>query len=241
MASFDRVVVVMPTYNEAENLPRMVEELLRLPLPGLQLLVVDDNSPDGTGAIAEGLAGQHPGRVTVMHRAAKLGLGSAYIAGFRWALDHGADAICEMDADFSHPPADLLRLVAGLEAHDVVVGSRYVAGGQVDPGWSRWRKFLSQSGNWYARLVTGLRVQDTTAGFKCFRRQVLESLDLEGIRSNGYAFQIEVAYACQKHGRRVLEVPIAFLERGAGRSKMSRHIVWEAVWRVWQLPWRYRR
>jgi len=230
----------MPTYNEAENLSRMVEELLRLPLPGLQLLVVDDNSPDGTGAIADHLAQQHPGRVAVLHRAAKLGLGSAYINGFRWALDQGADAICEMDADFSHPPSDLLRLVAGIETHDVAVGSRYVPGGQVDPGWSPRRRFLSQGGNWYARLVTGLRVQDTTAGFKCFRRQVLESLDLERIRSNGYAFQIEVAYACQKQGRRVLEVPIAFLERGAGRSKMSLPIVLEAVWRVWQLLWRYR-
>jgi dolichol-phosphate mannosyltransferase len=233
-------LIIMPTYNEAANLPAIVTELFALPLDNrLEILVVDDNSPDGTGRVADELAARYPGRLHVVHRERKMGLGTAYVTGFRYALAHGADYVVEMDADFSHSPVYLPVLLEKVRDYDVVVGSRYVDGGGVDRRWGPWRRFLSWGGNLYARLVTGLAVHDTTAGFKCFRRQALQGLDLDKIRSDGYAFQIEVAYACQKKGYRLCEVPIFFEERTTGRSKMSGRIVLEAIWRVWDIRRRY--
>ncbi|MBI4302707.1 MAG: polyprenol monophosphomannose synthase [Chloroflexi bacterium] len=235
-----QVTVVMPTYDEAQNLPPMVERLFSLGISDLRVLVVDDNSPDGTGEVAEALKVKYPCRLEVIHRQAKKGLGTAYLQGFKWALEQGADAIVEMDTDFSHPTECLHQFLECMRDYDVVVGSRYVSGGRVDPHWGWWRRFLSWGGNVYARWVTGLQVRDATAGFKCFSRRALEGLDLSKIRSDGYAFQVEVAYACQKKGYRVAELPIFFTDRTSGKSKMSLKIVWEAWWRVWQMKWRYR-
>lgn len=230
--------VCMPTYNEAENLPAMADALFGLGLD-LVLLVIDDSSPDGTAEVAARLARERPGRVHLIRRPAKLGLGTAYLAGFRYALEHGAGQIVEMDADFSHSPAYLPVFLERIESgYDVVVGSRWMPGGDVDRKWELWRKLLSKWANHYARWVTGLKVYDTTAGFKCFRREALEAIDLDRIRSDGYAFQIEVAQACQRAGLRVCEVPIYFEERRKGRSKMSGRIILEALWRVWQLRFR---
>ena len=234
-----KVVVVLPTYNEAENLPRMVERLFSLGINGLQVLVVDDNSPDGTGDLADELAEKHPTRVSVIHRKGKLGLGSAYVAGFKKALEMGADYIVQMDTDFSHPTERILDMLAAMKDYDVVVGSRYVAGGSVDKSWAVHRKLLSSEGNRYARLVTGLKVRDVTGGFKCFRRKVLEAIELDKVSSDGFAFQTEMAYACQKKGFRVLEIPIIFMDRTHGASKMSFKIIWEAFWKVWQIRGRY--
>ncbi len=233
-----KTVVVMPTYNEAQNLPSIVSELLSLGLEDLEIVIVDDNSPDGTGEIADALAKQYPGRVHVIHRPRKMGLGTAYKDGFRYALRNGASLIVEMDADFSHSPSYLPQMIEKAKEYDVVVGSRYVPGGGVDEHWGLWRKFLSRFGNLYARLVTGLKVKDATAGYKVFRRHVLENIDLDRIQSDGYAFQIEMAYACQQAGYRVYEVPIYFEDRAIGRSKMNLGIVLEAIWRVWQLRFR---
>jgi dolichol-phosphate mannosyltransferase len=229
-----KTIVVLPTYNEAPNLASMVQALLALE-PPVEVLVVDDSSPDGTGEIADRLALAHPGRVHVLHRAAKTGLGDAYLAGFRQALELGAERIFEMDADFSHPVAAIPTMLALAEQCDVVVGSRYVAGGSLDPRWSRPRRLLSWAGNVYARLVTGLRVHDTTAGFKCFRAEALRRLPLDEVRSQGYNFQIEMALRCQKAGLHVVEHPIHFRERDAGVSKMTPGIALEALWRLWQL------
>ncbi|MBI2907297.1 MAG: polyprenol monophosphomannose synthase [Chloroflexi bacterium] len=234
-----KVTVVTPTYNEAANLPDLVRALLGLGIRGLEILVVDDGSPDGTGALAEELARAHPGKIQVLHRQGKQGLASAYVAGFKRALEDGADVIVEMDADLSHSPHDVSHLLDKLKDHDVVVGSRYASGGQTDPRWGWKRRLLSWAGNAYARWVTGLRVKEATGGFKAFRREALEKLDLERIESKGYAFQVEVACACQKQGLRVVEVPILFRERSTGRSKMSWSIIWEAFWRVWRARWRY--
>jgi len=234
-----KTIIVMPTYNEADNLPGVVTELLNLDVNDLSVLIIDDNSPDGSGAIADTLANQYPGRVQVVHQPAKLGLGRAYITGFHLALDRGADYIIEMDADFSHSPSYVPTLLEMARDYDVVVGSRYVDGGGLDESWEHWRRFLSRWGNFYARRVTGLEVRDTTAGFKCFRREALGQLDLNRIRSDGYAFQIEVAHVCQRQGLRVREIPIFFEDRTVGTSKMSLPIVLEAVWRVWQIRFRY--
>lgn len=233
-------MVVMPTYNEAENLVQMVAELMTLKLDGLETLIIDDNSPDGTGQIADDLAAQYANRVHVVHRQGKMGLGTAYITGFRYALDAGVDYVIQMDADFSHSPSHLPHLLERIRECDVVIGSRYVPEGRVDEKWSPWRRFLSWGGNFYARVITGLRIHDTTGGFRCFRRQALLALDLDRIRSEGYAFQIEVAYACQRKGLRLCEIPIYFEDRSMGLSKMSSRIILEAVWRVWQMRWRYR-
>lgn len=233
-------MVVMPTYNEAENLVQMVAELMTLELDGLETLIIDDNSPDGTGQIADDLAAQYANRVHVVHRQGKMGLGTAYITGFRYALDAGVDYVIQMDADFSHSPSHLPQLLERIQECDVVIGSRYVPEGRVDEKWSPWRRFLSWGGNFYARVITGLRIHDTTGGFRCFRRQALLALDLDRIRSEGYAFQIEVAYACQRKGLRLCEIPIYFEDRSMGLSKMSSRIILEAVWRVWQMRWRYR-
>jgi dolichol-phosphate mannosyltransferase len=235
-----KTMVVMPTYNEADNLVPMIAELMTLDLNGLEILIIDDNSPDGTGQIADELAAQYADKVHVIHRPGKMGLGTAYITGFRHALEDGTDYVIQMDADFSHSPSYLPLFLDKIQECDVVIGSRYIAGGGVDESWSPWRRFLSWGGNFYARLVTGLRIQDTTGGFRCFRRQALLDLDLERIRSEGYAFQIEMAYACQKKGLRLCEIPIHFEDRSMGRSKMSSWIILEAMWRVWQMKWWYR-
>jgi dolichol-phosphate mannosyltransferase len=235
-----KTMVVMPTYNEADNLVQMVAELMTLQLDGLEILIIDDNSPDGTGQIAEELAAQYTNKLHVIHRHGKMGLGTAYITGFRYALEEGGDYIIQMDADFSHSPSYLPLFLDKIRECDMVIGSRYISGGGVDKRWSPWRRFLSWGGNVYARLITGLRVHDTTGGFRCFRRQALLDLDLERIRSEGYAFQIEMAYACQKKGLRLCEMPIYFEDRSMGQSKMSSLIILEAVWRVWQMRWWYR-
>lgn len=226
--------IVLPTYNERENLPSMVAALLGV-APRVRVLVVDDASPDGTGAIADAIAAAQPDRVGVLHRLAKTGLGDAYVAGFRAALTSGAERIFEMDADFSHPVSAIPEMLRLAELHDVVVGSRYVPGGSLDRRWSRGRRLLSWGGNQYARLLTGLRVHDATAGFKCFRREALEALPLGEIRSQGYNFQIEMAMRCQRAGLRVVEHPIHFAERSRGASKMTPQIAIEALWRIWQL------
>jgi dolichol-phosphate mannosyltransferase len=212
----------------------MVTALLAL-APAVDVLVVDDNSPDGTGEIADGLVKAHPGRVAVLHRTHKSGLGDAYLAGFRRALAGGAERVFEMDADFSHPVAAVPAMLALAERYDVVVGSRYVRGGSLDQRWSPLRRLVSRGGNVYARLVTGLEVRDATAGFKCFRREALERIGLDAVRSQGYNFQIEMALRCQRAGLRVVELPIHFRERDAGVSKMTPGIAVEALWRLWQL------
>ncbi|MBI3976744.1 MAG: polyprenol monophosphomannose synthase [Chloroflexi bacterium] len=234
-----KATVVLPTYDEAGNLPPIVRAILALPIEGIGILVVDDNSPDGTGQIAEELARAFPGAVSVLHRPGKLGLGTAYVQGFARALADGADLVFEMDADFSHPVDALPRMVERIPTCDVVVGSRYVSGGRVDDRWSPMRKWLSRWGSIYSRAILGLRVHDTTAGFKCFRRQAIEQLDLRSIMSNGYAFQVEMAYLCQRVGLRVEEIPIVFADRTQGRSKMSARVALEAAGRVWQIKWRY--
>jgi len=222
--------IVLPTYEEAANVERIVAEA-RAKLPeSAQVLIVDDNSPDGTGEIAERLAGEEDG-VHVLHRPVKEGLGPAYIAGFKRALAEGAGLIVEMDADFSHEPAYLPRLLEAAERADLVLGSRYVDGGGV-ADWGRLRQTISRGGSAYSRLVLGLDVRDLTGGFKCFRREVLEAIDLDAIRSRGYAFQVEMTYRAIELGFRVVEVPIVFRDRQDGKSKMSRSIVWEAIWRV---------
>ncbi|MGQ9598870.1 MAG: polyprenol monophosphomannose synthase [Anaerolineae bacterium] len=236
-----RIMTVIPTYNEAENLPRLVHELIALDIPTLQLLIVDDNSPDGTGQVAEELARQHPGRIRVLHRSGKLGLGTAYITGFKYALDQGAEYVIQMDADFSHSPAYIPQFIQAIEGYDVVIGSRYVAGGRLDERWGWWRHFLSWWANSiYTRLILGLKVKDATAGFKCWRRATLEGIGLERVRSNGYVFQVEMAYLTEKLGYRFLEIPIYFEDRRIGCSKMTGRVKVEAALRTWQIRWRHR-
>ena len=219
-------LVIVPTYNERENLPQLAAELLGL-AADLHLLVVDDHSPDGTGELADALARQDP-RVAVLHRPGKQGLGSAYVAGFQFALAAGFDRVVEMDADFSHRPADLPRLLAAAGAADVVVGSRNVPGGKA-VGWSPLRHAISKGGSWYARQLLGLPIRDCTSGFKVFNRRALEELNLDALRSSGYAFQVEVNNACHMAGLTFAEVPITFPDRQRGRSKMSSGIVLEAM------------
>jgi len=222
--------VILPTYNEAENLERIVGAVLeRLPAYG-RVLVVDDSSPDGTGEIADRLASAEDS-VDVLHRPRKEGLGPAYLAGFRVALDDGADRIIEMDADFSHDPADLPRLIQATEEADLAIGSRYVSGGGVTD-WGPMRRFISRGGSAYSRLALGLPVRDLTGGFKCYRRPVLETINLDTIEARGYAFQVETTYRAIRAGFRVVEIPITFKDRTDGSSKMSRSIVAEAMWRV---------
>ena len=227
-----KAVVVIPTYNERDNLERLARQILSQD-PALHLLVVDDNSPDGTGALADRLA-QETGRVRVLHRAGKLGLGSAYREGFRVALGMGADLVVQMDADFSHDPAILPVFFERMLQSDLVIGSRYLNGVSV-VNWPLRRLMLSYFASVYTRVITGLTISDCTSGFKCFRRSVLEALDLERVRSDGYSFQIEMNYRCVERGFRVTEVPIIFIDRHAGTSKMSKRIVREAVLMVWKL------
>ncbi len=236
-----KTIVVMPTYNEAANLQEIVQAILALRIPGLDILVVDDNSPDGTGQIADDLARAHNPHVQVLHRPRKQGLGTAYVAGFAWALENGADYIVQMDADHSHKASYLPVMLDKISDYDVVVGSRYIPGGHVDDRWPAWRRFLSWWGSRvYAPIILGLNVHDATAGFKCLRRRVLEEIGLPMVRSNGYIFQVEIAYLCQRFGFRVLEIPIYFEDRAKGKSKMSVRVNAEAAWRVWQMKWRYR-
>jgi dolichol-phosphate mannosyltransferase len=225
--------LILPTYNEAQNLEAMVAEALpRMSEAGVDptVLVVDDTSPDGTGAIADRLAAADPA-VRVLHRTRKDGLGRAYLAGFAAALEGGADLILQMDCDFSHDPADLPRLIAASGAAHVVLGSRYVPGGGVE-NWAARRRIQSRGGCLYARLILGVPVQDLTGGFKCWRRQALETLDLDGVDAHGYAFQIEMTYRAIKAGLTMAEVPIVFRERREGQSKMTARITLEAVWKV---------
>jgi dolichol-phosphate mannosyltransferase len=223
--------VCLPTYNERDNLPRMIDALERVLRDGDRVLVIDDNSPDGTGELADRLASELP-FVSVLHRARKDGLGPAYLAGFRRALDEGAELILEMDCDFSHDPADVPRLIAVVEdGADLALGSRYVPGGRIG-NWGLIRRAISRGGSLYTAAWLRLGVKDPTGGFKCFRRAVLEALDLEAVTAKGYAFQIELTYRAKHRGFRVVEVPIVFDDRTAGHSKMSRRIMLEAVWRV---------
>ena len=222
-----KAIVCLPTYNERENLEPMLRALGD---KGVHVLVIDDNSPDGTGELADRLADELD-YVGVLHRERKEGLGPAYLAGFCRALADGADLVLEMDCDFSHDPKDVPRLVAAAAEADVVLGSRYVAGGAVG-NWGVLRRFVSAGGSWYARMVLGAPVRDLTGGFKCYRRTVLETIDLEAIDSKGYAFQIETTYRALRAGFHVLEIPITFVDREAGGSKMSKAIVAEAIWKV---------
>ena len=236
-----KTTVVVPTYNEADNLPALITALLALPLPEIQILVVDDNSPDGTGALADDLRQTHAGRVHVLHRLGKSGLGTAYLEGFRWALDRGAEAIVQMDADFSHSPEYIPTMVERLQDYDVVVGSRYVRGGKLDPRWGVGRYLLSAWANAvYTRLLLHVTVHDATAGFKAWRRETLLGLGLDRIYSNGYVFQVEMAYVAERLGYRALELPIYFEDRRIGHSKMTIPVKFEAAWRVWEVLWRHR-
>jgi dolichol-phosphate mannosyltransferase len=229
----ERALVIIPTYNERENIARLIDTTLAQD-PRLEVLVVDDGSPDGTGEIAEGLQQLNP-RVHLLERHRKLGLGTAYIAGFKWALARGYDYVFEMDADFSHDPAHLPEFLRAIRDADLVLGSRYRDGKVTVVNWPIARLLLSYYANVYARGVTGLPVWDATGGFKCFRRSVLQAIDLDSVRSNGYAFQIEMSMRAWKQGFRIKEIPIVFVDRTEGQSKMSGAIVREAVWMVWRL------
>jgi len=232
--------IVVPTYNEKENLPLLVDRLLALPLPELSILVIDDNSPDGTGAIADELAARFPGSVSVIHRTGKLGLGTAYIMGFQHMLANGISLIGQMDADFSHEPEKIVEFVSSITGHDLVLGSRYIPCGSLDHDWPAWRKGLSNFGNIYARTILGVPVKDVTGGFRLWRREVLAAIPWDRVRSNGYVFQIEMAYVAHKLGFSIKEVPIYFADRKFGQSKMNLSIQVEAALRVWGLLARYR-
>ncbi|MBX6331780.1 MAG: polyprenol monophosphomannose synthase [Gemmatimonadaceae bacterium] len=231
----ERALVIVPTYNERENITRLIDAVLCKD-PRLEMLIVDDNSPDGTGRIVDDIAAANP-RVHTLHRPGKMGLGTAYLAGFRWAVERGYDYVFEMDADFSHDPNHLPQFLEAIRDADLVLGSRYRKGRVTVVNWPMTRLLLSYFANIYARVVTGLPVEDSTGGFKCFRRSVLEAIDLDRVRSNGYAFQIEMSFRAWKKGFRITEIPIVFVDRTEGESKMSKKIVREAVWMVWRLRW----
>jgi dolichol-phosphate mannosyltransferase len=236
-----RITVVTPTYNEAENLPRLVSALFSLPLD-LRVLIVDDNSPDGTGRIANELTSTYPGRVDVLHRPGKFGLRSAYLNGFQKILEMEGDvqAIVQMDADFSHAPSALVEMANLLESNDVVLGSRYVRGGSVDDQWPIWRKMLSAFGNYYARTILGLPLHDVTTGYRMWRRETLQQIPFERIQSSGYVFLVEMAYLTHCLEFKIGESPIHFADRRWGKSKMSIKIQVEAAFRIWQVWWHYR-
>jgi len=225
-------LVIVPTYNEADNIGLLLDRLLALPYD-LNVLVVDDNSPDGTGQLVEQRKAADP-RIHLLRRPGKLGLGSAYVAGFRYALSQGAQYVFEMDADFSHDPASIGDFLKAIEGQDVILGSRYLDGVTV-VHWPLSRLILSYSANVYTRIITGLPVRDATGGFKCFRRRALEAVNLDQVKSDGYAFQIEMSYKCWRKGFKIKEIPITFVDRRAGVSKMNQKIVWEAAWMVWRL------
>ena len=235
LATGERGLVIVPTYNESENIARIVPLILAQD-PRLDVLVVDDNSPDGTGRMADALAAEEP-RVHVLHRTGKEGLGRAYLAGFRWALERPYQYVFEMDADFSHDPSHLPEFLAAVQGADLVLGSRYRDGKVTVVNWPMTRLMLSYGANIYARAVTGLHLGDATGGFKCFRREVLAAIPLDQVRSNGYAFQIEMSFRAWRRGFRIAEIPIVFHDRTEGESKMSKRIVREAIWMVWRLRW----
>jgi len=227
-----KVCVVIPTYNEAENLPDIVTRLFSLELPFLRLIIVDDASPDGTGAIADSIAEVHRGQIQVLHRPLKTGIGPAYVAGFKAALKIKPDIIVQMDADLSHPPRAIPMMLNEFRSADVVIGSRYVVGGSIDSGWGWKRRVLSWCGNTYLRAVAGILVRDASSGFKVFRREVIEAIPLESLQCKGFGFQAEVAMACQMLNFNVSEFPIQFVDRRKGVSKISWSIVFEALWRL---------
>ena len=227
-----KTLIIVPTYNERENISRLLPELMALG-PDVRVLVVDDNSPDGTGKLADELAAEYD-RISVLHRPGKLGLGSAYVAGFKYAIQQDVDCVFEMDADFSHDPAMIPRFIEEIASCDVVIGSRYISGINV-VNWPMSRLLLSYFANIYTRVVTGMSIRDTTSGYKCFRREVLENIDLDNVRSDGYAFQIEMNFRCWRKGYRIREIPIIFVDRRSGTSKLSRGVINEAIWIVWWL------
>lgn len=229
----ERALVIIPTYNEVKNLGVIVPQVLSQD-PRIEVLVVDDGSPDGTGALADKLASENP-RIHVIHRAGKMGLGTAYLLGFQWALERDYEYIFEMDADFSHDPKHLPQFLAAVANADLVLGSRYLHGRVTVVNWPMGRLMLSYAANIYARAVTGLKLWDATGGFKCFRRRVLAAVDLAAVRSNGYAFQIEMSFRATRKGFRIVEIPIVFVDRTEGESKMSGVIVREAIWMCWAL------
>jgi dolichol-phosphate mannosyltransferase len=228
----EKTLVIVPTYNERENLPPLIQRLMALPV-AVDVLVVDDNSPDGTGQLADGIAASNP-RVQVLHRKVKDGLGRAYCAGFAWALERGYEYIFEMDGDFSHNPDDIPSFLKAAQEADLVVGSRYCNGIRVI-NWPLKRLMLSMGAGKYVRGITGMPISDPTGGYKCFRRRALATIQLDAVRSNGYSFQIELNHKIWMQGMRIAEVPIIFTDRFQGSSKMSRKIVWEALWMVWRL------
>jgi dolichol-phosphate mannosyltransferase len=234
-----QITIVLPTYNEVDNLSNLASTLLTLPLE-IDLLIVDDNSPDGTGDLAETLKSQYPDKVSVIHREGKLGLGTAYIEGFKAALEKGAETIAQMDSDFSHPPEKLLEMVDTLTTCDVVIGSRYVPGGGVDKNWPQWRKSLSSFGNFYARTILSVPIRDMTGGFRLWRRETLQGIPFDQIRSSGYAFLVELIYLAKCLGYQIKEIPIYFADRRWGESKMSFRIQIESAIRVWQILFIYR-
>lgn len=236
------ITIVIPTYNEAENLPKLLPALLELPLPDMSILIVDDNSPDGSANLAERIGRDYPGRLKVHKRAGKLGLGTAYVEGYQIALAAGAKYVVQMDADFSHPVEKILEMHAMLkdEDLDVVLGSRYIPGGGVDVNWPLWRKSLSRFGSFYARTILRLKVRDVTGGFRLWRGGSLKKIPLERVISNGYTFQVEMIYLAHKLKLKIGETPFYFADRKWGQSKMSFGIQVEAAMRVWQLLWRYR-
>jgi len=235
-----KVLIVIPTYNEADNLANIIDAILALDIDNLEILVVDDASPDRTGEIAEQLVRHHPSRVHVLHRKGKRGLGMAYVAGFRWALRHKAYYVIQMDADFSHSPAYIPQFLSLMDEFDVVIGSRYVAGGKIDERWSWWRWLLSWWANSvWVRMILGIKTRDATAGFKCWRASALQTVPLEKIRSNGYIFQVEMTYLAERMGLRINEIPIHFEDRRIGRSKMSVRIKMEAALRVFEIRYRH--
>ncbi len=236
-----RTFVVIPTFNEAANLPALVGELLALPVPGLVVLVVDDDSPDGTGQVADSLTERLPGRVLVHHRTVREGLGVAYLDGFGRALQMGAEYIVQMDADFSHPPSAVVEMLKQIKEYDVVVGSRYTEGGQLDEEWGWWRRFLSWWANEvWSRHLLGVSTCDITAGFKCWRRATLLGIGLNRVTSNGYAFQVEMTYLSERLGYRIREIPIRFEDRRIGQSKMSTGVKIQGAIDVLRMRWRHR-
>lgn len=235
-----KTAIVIPTYNEKENLPLIVDSLLDLKIPDLNVLIVDDNSPDGTGDVADALVKKFPGAISVMHREGKQGLGTAYLEGFEYCLRQGADQIVQMDADFSHNPKEVVNLLAGLKEYDMVLGSRYVKGGSLDERWAVWRKGLSSFGNFYARVILHMPILDVTGGFRAWRRKTLQGIPLDRIKSQGYAFQVEMAYVTHLCGFTINEIPIYFADRARGDSKMSLNIQIEAARRVWSILYEYR-
>ena len=235
-----KTFIVVPTYNEKDNLPILVESLFKLNIGNLNILIVDDNSPDGTGKIADEIIEKNPGVVSVIHRKGKLGLGTAYITGFKYCLDQGADQIVQMDADFSHNPEKVTELIDRLKESDMALGSRYVRGGSLDEDWAFWRKGLSSFGNLYTRLILRMPIKDVTGGFRAWKKETLEGIPLERVKSQGYAFQIEMAYITHLKGYSISEVPIYFADRSRGDSKMSIKIQIEAARRVWSILFEYR-